>query len=80
MSAAMDWQPIDKANPAPGTEIVIRLHPTKAVRAVPKMLGLSVHQIAQWDADGDLRCRGHLVPFDVVEGFIPLPKASNTET
>lgn len=71
----MDWQSIKSAVPTPGDEIVIRLHPTLAATAMPRLLGRSVHQIAQWDGEGQLRWNGYVVPLDVVEGFVPLPVA-----
>lgn len=71
----MDWQPIKSAVPTAGVEIVIRLHPTEAPKTMPRLLGRSVHQIATWDAEGELLCLGYRVPHEVIEGFIPLPVA-----
>ena len=71
----MKWKSIKSAVPTPGVEIVIRLHPTLAPKAMPRLLGMSVHQIATWDGEGQLKLSGYTVPFNVVEGFIPIPVA-----
>ncbi|UOF81804.1 hypothetical protein [Caudoviricetes sp.] len=69
----MEWQSIKSAVPTPGVEIVIRMHPTLAQKAMPRLLGMSVHQIATWDGEGQLRLAGYVVPLEVVEGCLPLP-------
>ena len=71
----MSWQKIEDATRDGGSEIVIRLKQSVSDKR-PKALGRSVHQIAHWDAEGQLWWDGAILPDEYVEGFIPLPKST----
>ena len=65
------WQKISDVYPEAGAEIVVRLKNPEAGEI--GFVGASVHQIARFDAEGDIWCLGRKMDRKYIEAAFAIP-------
>lgn len=71
-NSVSEWQSPETLAPDDGVEILIRFK-RDGIDSV--WIGASVHQIASWNYEGELFCKGRKLRFEDLEGWAPLPKS-----